>query len=147
MQYLFLLLALLTGAAVSVQTAVNSNLRLALNSPILAALISFGTGFVTLLVVFLSVGGNVPGGAVVRALPWWKYTGGLIGAVYVTSVIVTVQRVGPANLTSLNVAGQLIAAVILDHYGLLGFAQHTANGWRLLGVGLMLAGAWLIVRN
>jgi transporter family-2 protein len=48
---------------------------------------------------------------------------------------------------SLSVAGQLLAAVVLDHYGMLGFVQHPANGWRLLGIGLILAGVLLVVKN
>lgn len=147
MPYLFLFLAFLTGIAISVQAGVNSNLRLALNNPLLASLISFGTGFFTLLLVHLSTGGSVPLLATLRSLAWWKWTGGLIGAVYVTTVILAVPRIGTANLVSLSVAGQLLAAIVLDHYGLLGFAQHPANGWRLLGMGLILAGVWLVVKN
>ena len=145
--YVFLLLAFLTGIAIAVQAGVNSNLRLALNNPVLASLISFGTGFLTLLIVHLSTGGGVPPLAMLRQLTWWKWTGGVIGAVYVTTVILSVPRIGTANLVSLSVAGQLLAAVVLDHYGLLGMATHPANGWRLLGIGLILAGVWLVVKN
>lgn len=144
---LFLLLAFLTGIAISIQAGVNSNLRLGLNNPVLAALISFGTGFVALLILHLGMRGGLPTSTTVRSLAWWKYTGGIIGAVYVTTVILSVPRIGTANLVSLSVAGQLIAAVVLDHYGLLGFAQHPANGWRLLGAALILAGVWLVVKN
>ncbi len=147
MHYLFLFLAFLTGVAISIQAGVNSNLRLALNNPLMASLISFGTGFITLLLVHLSTGGLVPPMATFRTLSWWKWTGGVIGAVYVTTVILSVPRIGTANLVSLSVAGQLLAAVVLDHYGLLGFTQHPANGWRLLGIGLILAGVLLVVKN
>jgi bacterial/archaeal transporter family-2 protein len=147
MQYLFLVLAFLTGTAMSVQTAVNSNLRFAVQNPLLAALISFGTGFFTLLLVHIGTGGGVPPLAGLRSIAGWKFTGGLIGAVYVTTVILTVPRIGPGNLLSLSVAGQLIAAVVLDHYGLLGFAQHPANAWRLLGIALILTGVWLVIKN
>ena len=144
---LFLVLAFLTGIAISIQAGVNSNLRLGLNNPVLAALISFGTGFATLLILHLGMRGSLPSTDTLRSLSWWKYTGGVIGAVYVTTVILSVPRIGTANLVSLSVAGQLIAAVVLDHYGLLGFAQQPANGWRLLGIGLILAGVWLVVKN
>ncbi|ARK09114.1 DMT family transporter [Fibrivirga algicola] len=147
MHYLFLVLAFLTGIAISIQAGVNSNLRLALNNPLMASLISFGTGFITLLIVHLTTSGAVPPMATLRSLSWWKWTGGVIGAVYVTTVILSVPRIGTANLVSLSVAGQLLAAVVLDHYGLLGFTQHPANVWRLLGIGLILAGVWLVVKN
>ncbi len=147
MHYLFLFLAFLTGLAITVQAGINANLRQALGNPLLASLLSFGIGFVTLLAVHLSTGGGVPPLATLRSLAWWKWTGGLIGAVYVTTVILAVPRIGTANLVSLSVAGQLVAAVVLDHYGLLGLAPHPANAWRLLGIGLILLGVLLVVKN
>ena len=147
MHYVYILLAFLTGIAISVQAGVNANLRQAITSPVLAAAISFGTGFLSLLIMLLVSGVSTPSIEAVRQVNWWKWTGGLIGAVYVTTVIVSVPKIGTANLVSLSVAGQLLAAVVLDHYGLLGFALHPANGWRLLGMALIMAGAVLVVRN
>ena len=147
MNLIYLLFAFLTGLAITVQAGVNANLRQAMTNPVLAASISFGTGFLTLLLILFASGGAVPPVETIRQVTWWKWTGGLIGAVYVTTVIISVPKIGTANLVSLSVAGQLTAALVLDHYGLLGFAQHPANGWRLLGIALIMAGAMLVVRN
>lgn len=147
MNYLYILLAFLTGIAISVQAGVNANLRQSLTSPVLAAAISFGTGFLSLLLMLVASGASAPSVETVRQVSWWQWTGGLIGAVYVTTVIVSVPKIGTANLVSLSVAGQLLAAVVLDHYGLLGFALHPANGWRLLGMALIVGGVLLVVRN
>jgi bacterial/archaeal transporter family-2 protein len=147
MQYFFYILALLTGVAMSIQSGVNSGLRQGIGNPLLAAVISFGTGFLALILVQLSVGNPVPSLDSVRQINWWKWMGGLIGACYVTTVIVTITKIGPGNLLSLSVAGQLIAAIVLDHYGLLGFAPHPANTWRLLGVLLIIGGVILVVKN
>ncbi|HLL93417.1 MAG TPA: DMT family transporter [Spirosoma sp.] len=147
MNYIYMLLAFLTGIAISVQAGVNANLRQSLANPVLAAAVSFGTGFVALLIMLLASRASVPSMEAIRQLNWWKWTGGLIGAVYVTTVIVSVPKIGTANLVSLSVAGQLLAAVVLDHYGLLGFALHPTNGWRLLGMALIVAGVLLVVRN
>lgn len=147
MQYIFYILALLTGVAMSIQSGVNSGLRQGIGNPLLAAVISFGTGFLALIVVQLSVGNPTPTLEAVRQISWWKWIGGLIGACYVTTVIVTITKIGPGNLLSLSVAGQLIAAIVLDHYGLLGFAPHPANAWRLLGVLLIIGGVILVVKN
>ena len=144
---MYLLLAFLTGLAITVQAGVNANLRQAMTNPVLAATISFGSGFLALVMFLLASGSSVPAFATIREVSWWKWTGGLIGAIYVTTVIVSVPKIGTANLVSLSVAGQLIAALILDHYGLLGFAHHPANAWRLLGVVLIVAGVLLVVRN
>lgn len=147
MNYLYVLLAFLTGLAVTVQAGVNTNLRQALANPVLAATISFGSGFLSLVLLVLASGSSVPSVDTLRQISWWKWTGGLIGAVYVTTVIISVPKIGTANLVSLSVAGQLLAAVVLDHYGLLGFSLHPANGWRLLGILLIMAGVLLVVRN
>lgn len=147
MTYVYILLAFLTGIAITVQAGVNANLRQALTNPVLAAAISFGTGFLSLLIVLLASGAPMPSLEAVRPVSWWKWTGGIIGAAYVTTVIVSVPKIGTANLVSLSVAGQLLAAVVLDHYGLLGFALHPANGWRILGMVVIVAGVLLVVRN
>ncbi|MBC7569902.1 MAG: DMT family transporter [Spirosoma sp.] len=147
MNYLFLVLAFLTGVAITIQAGVNANLRAVMGHPVLAASISFGAGFLSLLTFVLVSRVPIPPLEVIRQVSWWKWTGGLIGAVYVTTVIVSVPKIGTANLVSLSVAGQLLAAVVLDHYGLLGFAVHPANNWRLLGILLIMAGALLVVRN
>lgn len=147
MNYIYILLAFLTGLAVTIQAGVNANLRQMMANPVLAAAISFGSGFLSLVIVLLVTGASLPTLDTVKQVSWWKWTGGVIGAIYVTTVIISVPKIGTANLVSLSVAGQLVAAVILDHYGLLGFALHPANGWRLLGVALIIAGVLLVVRN
>ena len=147
MNYVYILLAFLTGIAISVQAGVNANLRQSLTNPVLAAAISFGTGLMTLLLMLLASGVSAPSLDAIRQISWWKWTGGIIGAVYVTTVIVSVPKIGTANLVSLSVAGQLLAAVVLDHYGLMGFALHPANGWRILGMVVIVVGVLLVVRN
>jgi len=147
MNYVFLLLAFLTGLAITVQAGVNANLRQAITNPLLAAAISFGTGFISLLLVLLTTSSSAPSIDTFRQISWWKWTGGFIGAIYVSTVIASVPKIGSGNLVSLSVAGQLLAAVVLDHYGLLGFTLHPANGWRLLGLVFIMAGVLLVVRN
>lgn len=147
MNYLFLILAFLVGVAITVQAGVNANLRQAMGNPILAASISFGSGLIALLLMLLATGGSVPSADAIKQVSWWKWMGGLMGAVYMITVIVSVPKIGTANLVSLSVAGQLVAAIILDHYGFMGFALHPANGWRLLGILLIITGVLLVVRN
>lgn len=147
MNYIYLLLAFLVGIAITVQAGVNANLRQAMANPILAASLSFGSGFVILLLMLLVTGGSMPSTDMIKQVSWWKWMGGLMGAIYMITVIVSVPKIGTANLVSLSVAGQLVAAIILDHYGLMGFALHSANGWRLLGILLIVMGVLLVVRN
>lgn len=147
MNYIYLFLAFVVGLAITVQAGVNANLRQAMANPILAAIISFGSGFVALVLMFLATGGSIPPVETIKQISWWKWTGGVMGAIYMITVIVSVQKIGTANMVSLSVAGQLLAALILDHYGLMGFSIHPANTWRMLGVGLIIAGVLLVVKN
>lgn len=144
---MFLLFAFLIGIAITVQAGVNANLRQALSSPVLAAVVSFGSGLVALVLMLLASGGTMPSIETIKQVSWWKWTGGVMGAVYMITVIVSVQKIGTANLVSLSVAGQLMAAIILDHYGFMGFTLHPANSWRLLGVVLIVTGVVLVVKN
>ncbi|MGA0557463.1 DMT family transporter [Larkinella sp. VNQ87] len=147
MNFIYFLFAFLVGIATSVQSGVNSQLRQMMAHPVLAALISFGSGFLVLIVMSLIFRAPLPAWENLREISWWKWTGGLLGAIYVTTVIITVPRIGAGNLLSISVAGQLLAAVILDHYGLLGFKEHGLTVWRLLGVLLIVLGVVLVVKN
>jgi transporter family-2 protein len=147
MNYIYILFAFLVGLAITVQAGVNANLRQAMASPILAAAISFGSGLIALILLFIASGSSAPSVEAIKQVSWWKWTGGVMGAVYMITVIVSVPKIGTANLVSLSVAGQLVAAIILDHYGLMGFTLHPANGWRLLGVMLIITGVLLVVKN
>jgi bacterial/archaeal transporter family-2 protein len=145
--FLYYFFAFLTGLANSTQSGVNSQLRQGLQNPLLAAIGSFAIGFTALILMQFAVGSPAPSLDTIRQISWWKWTGGLLGAFYVMTVIITVPKIGPANMLSLSVAGQLLAAVLLDHFGLLGFPLHPANVWRILGVALIIAGVVLVVRN
>ena len=147
MNFLYFIFAFLVGTATSIQSGVNSQLRQSISHPVLAALISFGSGFVILALMCLAFRTPIPALETMRGISWWKWTGGLLGAIYVTTVIITVPRIGAGNLLSLSVAGQLLAAVVLDHYGLLGFKEHGLTLWRLVGVLLIVLGVVLVVKN
>ena len=143
---LLLLLALAAGVLLPVQAGVNAQLRSAVGSPLTAALVSFlvGTaGLVTAAVTFRTP--MALRGAWVDS-PWWQWVGGLIGALYVIATIVLAPRLGAATLVAAVVAGQMIASLLLDQYGLLGFPTHPINGRRALGAGLVIVGVILVQR-
>jgi transporter family-2 protein len=141
-----LVLALLSGAALAVQAAINAQLRVVLGTPVLAALASFVVGTVVLAAFALVTRGGRPDAPAVAGAPWWVWAGGVIGAVYVTLTVILVPRLGPALLFGTIVAGQMLAALVLDHYGLLGVPTHPVNAGRLAGALLLIAGVVLIRR-
>jgi transporter family-2 protein len=81
------------------------------------------------------------------SLPSWSWMGGLFGAFYVAVSIIAAPKLGAANLVGVTVAAQLVTSLLLDHYGMVGFAQHSINLWRIVGALLLAAGAVLILKN
>ncbi len=79
------------------------------------------------------------------AAPAWVYIGGLLGVVYVVAVIFLAPKLGGLLTFALAIAGQLLAALLLDHLGWL-YPQRPINLLRLLGVVLLVGGVWLIRR-
>ena len=134
-------LALLAGAVLPVQTGVNSSLRAAIGHPIWAAAISFSVGLLTLLVLALGLRLGAPN---LNNAPFWAYVGGSLGVVYVALSIVLAPKLGAVALVSLAIAGQLLASVVLDHFGWLGFAQHSLNPGRMLGVAFLALGVYFV---
>jgi bacterial/archaeal transporter family-2 protein len=143
MTSLFVLLSLLTGIAIAVQTGVNTQLRLHLGGALPAVFVSFAVGMI--LIVFALVGARTPFPlAQLTRAPWWMWLGGVLGVFIVSTNIIVAPRLGAALLMSLAIAGQLGAAVVLDHYGAFAFPVHPISLGRVVGSALLIAGVALI---
>jgi len=145
MQVWFLyLLALGAGIAVAVQQVLNGNLRSALNSPAWAGLVSYLGGFVTMAVVLVATREPVPSWKLVSAVPWWAWSGGILGGVFILLMILLLPSLGAATLLALVVGGQMTAGIAMDHFGVFGLAQHPVSISRLAGIALIIGGVLLI---
>lgn len=139
-------LALGLGVLLPVQAGVNAQLRTVLGTPLAATLVSFLVG--TAALALAAAGGRVPlpTGPAFASSHWWHWVGGLIGAVYVAGAIVLAPRLGAATLTAAVVTGQMLASLVLDHFGWVGFPVHEITPQRLLGAGLIIGGVMLVQR-
>lgn len=149
MTVLFILLAILAGSMLPLQGVVNSQLGRALDNVILATLISFITGALTLLPIFL-LRNNAGAGSGLQYSTQVSpvlYIGGILGAFYVTLVAILVPKIGVANTMIAIIFGQILLSLMLDHFGVLGIEIRAFNGLRLLGAGLVLGGLVLVVKN
>jgi transporter family-2 protein len=143
-RWLLLFLALVMGMFLPIQQGVNSTLTRSMASPLQGAFASFVTGTLALFVCCLAMRLPLPPMNQLVALPWWSWTGGLIGAAFITIAIVLAPRIGATATASAMIAGQILASLVLDHHGLLGFNQHPVNLGRIIGVALLLTGVVLI---
>ncbi len=144
--HLMIALALLAGAMIAAQGVINGRMAVAMGGPLQAALISFSVGWLALFALNLALRHDLPVGHAVQVAPWWAWLGGLMGAVVVSLAAWAVPKIGVATYVSAFIAGQLTAAVVYDHYGLLGQAVREASWPRLLGVALLGVGVYLIRR-
>jgi transporter family-2 protein len=137
--------AFVSGALVALQAPTNAMLSRAVGSPVNAAMISFAVGFVALIVAVLALGVR-PNPTEIRALPWFAWTGGLYGAVFVAVAAFAAPRIGITQFLTLSIAGQLAMALVLDRMGAFGLPKIEIGATRLLGVTLVLAGVFLVRR-
>jgi bacterial/archaeal transporter family-2 protein len=143
---LAILLAVTAGCFVGLQAPVNARLGKEVGS-LQAATVSFTVGALALiLVASLSSGGLAGIGSIGRA-PWWALIGGLLGAFYVAVALVTVRTLGLSSLTAIVVTGQLVIAVMVDRFGLLGIAKQQIGASRIVGLVLLVVGVVLVVRK
>lgn len=138
--------ALLVGAMLPTQAAINAQLRQFVGSPFRSGLVSVVVSTLAMAaIVALNVGVDRPvslGGA-----PWWIWVGGLLGVVVVVGTLALAPRLGAATLFAGVICGQLLASLLLDHFGLLGYAVSRVTPTRLLGAALLLVSLFLIQRR
>lgn len=144
--YLYLAIALLAGAMMPTQAATNNKMAVFVDSPILAALLSFLVGTVALVAYILLTGVPLSNLAGVKDAPLVAWAGGLFGAFFVASTVVLVPRIGVAMTFSLVIAGQMLLTLVIDHFGVLGVPVREISLARIGGILLITAGVILIRR-
>lgn len=143
---LAVVLTAIAGGLVALQAPINSTLGRAVGT-FQAAFVSFVIGTLLLaLIAGLAKGGFGQIGEA-RGLSWYHLTGGLLGAAYVTTVLVTVRSLGAGGAVAATIAGQLAISVVVDHFGLLGVAKQQVTLARVVGVVLLGLGTYLVVRD
>lgn len=142
--YLLIVVALIAGAVIPTQTSLNNRMATSLSSPILAALVSFVVGTVSLLIYVIASGEKIADVSLARNAPVFAWLGGLLGAFFVASTIILLPRLGVVLTISLVIAGQMIMSLIIDHFGLLGTPVKEINLARVSGVILIGVGAVII---
>lgn len=144
MRYFLMLLALTVGCLLPIQAGINAKLGTFLKAPVMAALVNFIVGGFILLTVI--IGTRTPNNILlaIKEAPAHAWVGGVMGSIYVTSIIFLVPRLGAALSFGLIIAGQMVFSLALDHFGLFGVPVQPVNWGRILGVLLIFAGILLI---
>lgn len=134
----------LAGACISLQAPINAALGRSVQSPLVAAAISFGVGFV-LLVFMALLAGDGGGFAVALQQNWYFWLGGILGAFYVWTIVWAMPALGVLTAICTLALGQIIAAVILDKIGAFGLPIREISLPRLLAA-VMVGGGIVLSR-
>jgi bacterial/archaeal transporter family-2 protein len=141
---LAVLIMALVGGCIALQAPINAGLGRATGN-FAAAAISFAIGTL-LLAAIVAVSGKAGGIGNVTHVEWYYLLGGALGAAYVFSALVLVSEIGAGPVAAATVTGQLTTSVVLDRIGFLGLEREPITAAKVIGVILLLAGTYLVVR-
>lgn len=141
---IYLLSALLGGAVLPIQVALNALLRRYVGEPMQVTFISYFAGALASLAICFVAQYPVPTTTALAQTCWWMWIGGCLGTVYVWSTIFATPKIGASLALALTIAGQMIAALFLDHYGVIGLTKVPASPERIAGVVLVVLGVSLV---
>ena len=139
------ILGVFAGAIVGVQRAMNGQINEHSQQSFTTSLLNFmmGTTFLLVLLLFaMTIGGMklspLPAG------PWWIYTGGAIGVLYVAFTSTIVQHLGVLTFTLISVGGQLAGSLLIDLFSPTDGVQisiYLVSGIILTYLGVLVGGA------
>lgn len=138
-----LIAAALSGSAMTFQGCINSELGERAGSIMMAIVVQV-TGLIAAIILFTVTAswrrfGDLAG------VPWYSYTGGIIGVGIVIGVAYTIPKTGAALGISAILIAQLLTALLCDHFGLFTTSKTPLSWMRLVGTILMIVGARLLV--
>lgn len=145
-KWLAVLATVIAGSLVALQAPINSTLGKSVGN-FAAASVSFAIGLAVLVAITVVAGGGFGDLGKIADLNWYYLLGGLLGAAYVTTVLISVRTLGAGGVTAATIAGQLTMSVLVDRAGILGLEQRGLTFQRLMGLALLAAGTFLIVRE
>ena len=140
---IWILLALLSGAFLPIQGGLNTKLGKAVANPVYASMFSFVIGALA-LISYIIVTRQTISWAGIKDAPNYIWLGGLLGAFYVTIIVLAFPILGPGLTFGLVVAGQMIVSVLLEHFNILVAQQNPISFMKVIGIVLVVAGVIII---
>ena len=144
------LYAAVAGALTNVQVGADLKLFRGLHNRALIAFVILATGLVVVGVglglCWAVSGAGLPGRVDLAGIPWWAWAGGALQGLTVLAVFLTAGRGGAAVFSALTVTGGAICSILLDHFGLVGFEQHSLSWSRVAAAALLIGGTLLMTR-
>lgn len=140
MQSVIFLAALMVGVLVPLQAGANVALGRALGHPLWATMISLAVSVICVVPMMLAFRVSGPSIAGLAGQPKWIWIGGVAGVIYITAALLLVPKLGAASFMTAVIAGQILASLAIDHFGLVGFEAKPLTLPRLIGAAVVVAG-------
>ena len=137
---LLILAAIVSGAVVPFQAGANALLGRTLGHPLWGTVVSLCVSFACILPVMALAKVEAPTVSNLAQAPRWIWIGGIVGVVYITGALILAPKLGAAGFVMAAIAGQMLASVIIDQWGLVGLPQKPVSLSRLAGLGLIFLG-------
>jgi bacterial/archaeal transporter family-2 protein len=141
---LFTVLAMTAGALIPFQSVMNAQLGKSLQSPYYSSLTVFVVAAIGISFYIIASRSAIPSTTQFTTAPPWGYLGGVLGGAYILLIVITAPKLGIGTTTAMVLLGQILAALVIDQFGLLGVVKHLLNWQRLIGVALLIGGVYLI---
>ena len=140
---LWIVVAFLSGAFLPIQAGLNAKLGKSAGNPVYASMLSFAVGTIALIAYIVLTRQTVSWQGVKEA-PGYVWAGGLLGAFYVTVIVLAFPKLGPGLTFGLVVAGQMVVSLLLEHFNVLVAQQNPINFMKIVGMLLVVAGVVII---
>lgn len=132
--------ALAVGVMIASQASVNAHLARFLGSPVSVSFVSLLSATVLIIPLLWVMKAPIVSFDQLSQAPWWAWLGGVFGMISLTCIVMIVPKIGVGAFTVTMLAGQILMALAIDHFGLFDMAQRHINGVKLLGVLLVFSG-------
>jgi transporter family-2 protein len=144
---IYLVMALITGALIPIQASTNAAFSKSVGNPYVTGLMVFIVGLAGMLLFTLVSGTSIPTAKQLGEAPLYGYLGGIIVATYVVMITILVPRLGVGTAIGFIVTGQILFAVIIDHFGLFSVAPRSIDITRFIGVVMVVGGVYLVMKK
>lgn len=146
MNSVYLFFSVLAGAILPLQAALNAGLAGRTTGPLFSTFINFSSGIIAIILALIIFRVPLPSFSTTTSVPWFYWCGGLLGAFFVITTMMSAPKLGASLMIAVIITGQIGASLAFDHFGWMGYPVHELNVGRLAGAACLVAGVYLVFR-
>lgn len=146
MKWTYLIIAMVAGAAMAIQGTMNSVLGKIIGmweSTLMVHII----GLITVIAVILVMGTGFQGVNKLGQAPWYVYLGGILNVLIIFGVVSSMPKIGVGNATTGIIFAQILTAVLIDKFGIMGVEKIPFRWLDIMGIGLLAVGTRILLKQ